>query len=414
MTPEVITSRDTRTFVARQPIVDREKRVWGYELLFRPSDSTHAGDADPGQATARVIVDALFAIGLDTLVGDRLAFVNVGRNLLLEGLPSVLPHDRVVLELGADVEADDDVLKACRDLRSAGYALAIDDFVLTEATEALIPLASYLKVDFQFATRRDWRSRIGAVRRPGGALLVAKRIERPHEFTAAVAEEFSYFQGFFLGHPVNVPGRTIASADIGRLKLLQALQNPNLSVAQIEELVKPDAALCYQILQTVNSAAFAQHRHVGSIRQALLLLGRDAVRRWTSVWTLAGLGAKAHPELIVMSAVRARCCEVLGESLGGEATAAEGFLVGLCSLLDAIVGLPMNEVVKSMPLSADSSAALLGGDNLLRRVLDCTVAYERGDWDLCLAKATSAGLDPHDVPAAYLDAMQWMRELRRL
>ena len=414
MTPETLTATETRTFVARQPIVDRDKRVWGYELLFRPDSGPVAGVVDPGRATARVIVDALFAIGLDTLVGDRLAFVNVGREMLLEGLPSVLPHDRVVIELSADVEADDDVLAACRNLRSAGYALAIDDFVLTESTEALIPLASYLKVDFQFATTPAWRERIGAVRRPGGALLTAKRVETPDAFHAGVNEGFSYFQGFFLGHPVTMPGRSIAGADLTRLQLLQALQNPLLSVAQIEELVKPDAALCYQILQTVNSAAFAQHRHVQSIRQALLLIGRDAVRRWTSVWTLAGLGSNAHPELITMSAVRARCCEVLGETLGGETLAAEGFLVGLCSLLDTILGIPMETVVQKVPLSDQSRAALLGGSNRLRSLLDCTVAYERGDWALCAERAAEAKLDAGEIPAAYLDAMQWMRELQRL
>lgn len=413
MTTDAQTPAEVHAFVARQPIVDREKRVWGYELLFRPDDGSHADAADPGKATARVIVDALFAIGLDTLVGDRLAFVNVGRDLLLDGLPTVLPHDRVVLELGADIEGDDEVLAACRALRADGFTLAIDDFVLTEGTAPLVPLASYLKVDFQFATRTAWRASIGALHRPGGPLLTAKRIERPDEFAAGLAEGFSYFQGYFLGHPVPVPGRSIASVDMARLQLLQALQNPLLSLAQIEEIVKPDPALCYQILQTVNSAAFAQRRHVQSIRQALLLLGRDAVRRWVSVWTLASLGAKSHPELITMSAIRARCCEVLGEGLGGETMAAEGFLVGLCSLLDAILGISMAAVVKGVPLSAESREALAGGRNRLRSILDCTIAYERGDWTSCQAHAVDAGVDMRDVPAAYLDAMQWMRELQR-
>jgi EAL and modified HD-GYP domain-containing signal transduction protein len=333
--------------------------------------------------------------------------------MLLQGLASVLPHDRVVLELGADIEADDEVLEACRALRQEGFSLAIDDFVRTPAIEPLLPFVSYLKVDFRFATSATARQSIGAVTGAGGPLMIAKRIETPQEFEAAVTEGFVYFQGYFLGHPVVIAGRRMAGADLARLQLLRALQNPQLSVAQIEDLVKPDAALCYQILQTVNSAAFAQHQRVHSIRQALLLLGRDVVRRWVSVWTLASLGAKSHPELITLSAIRARCCEVLGETLGGDALAAEGFLVGLCSLLDTILGVPMSTIIEKVPLTEDSRLALAGGQNRLRGMLDCAVSYERGDWKACSASAERIGLDSRILPAAYLDALQWMRELQR-
>jgi EAL and modified HD-GYP domain-containing signal transduction protein len=404
-------ARDTtalaHTFIARHPIVDRDKRVWGYELLFRGHAAAAPANAHAPRATAKLIVDALFTIGLDTLVGDGKASIHIGREMLLEGLPSVLPSDRVVLAVGGDILADDDVIAACRELRQAGFSLAIDDFALDAASEPLVPLVSFLKMDVQLAASPAWRERLRAIAQPGGPLLMAKRVETPDQFAAGLDEPFNYFQGFFLGHPVTMPGRAIAGPDLGRLRLLQALQNPMLSLAQLEELVKPDAALCHQILRAVNSVAFAQRRSVDSIRQALLLLGRDAVRRWTSLWTLAGLGSKAHPELVKMSAVRARCCELLGEVAGGETLAAEAFLVGLCSLLDTILGSPMVEVIKDMPLSTDSRAALLGDPNRLRHLLDCTLSYERGQWTQCEAHATAAGIDVMQIPVAYLEGMTW-------
>lgn len=403
----------TLRYVARQPIVDRERRVVGYELLFREHDGPLRAVPDADRATARVITDGVFSIGLDTLVGDRLAFINIGRDLLLDGIPTVLPAPRVVLELGADVEADAPTLAACRELRQAGYVLALDDFVLTPDTEDLLPLVSYAKVDMQFASTPAGRRRIGAVASPGGPLLVAKRVETPDQFLAARDEGFACFQGFFLGHPVIEAGRSIGGADLGRLQLLSALQNPMLSLTGLEELVKPDAALCYQILRTVNSVAYAQSRRVQSVRQALILLGRDIVRRWVSVWTLAGLGERAHPELIWMSAVRARCCEVLGGLAGDHVLAAEAYLVGLCSMLDTILGRPMVEVLADVPLAPVVRAALLGEDVSLRWLLDATVAYERGDFDTAAAFAARAGLHPSDVAPAHLDALRWMRELKK-
>src|SRR5262249_3663246 len=151
----------------------------------------------------------------------------------------------------------------------------------------LVPFARYLKVNYQPALMVDLRRDLATIPLSNRAELIAKRIERPEEFDAGSRDGFRYFQGFFLGHPVVTPGRTVAGAEIGRLRLIEALRDPLLSLERVEALVRPDAALCYQLLQAVNSAAMAQRQPITSIRQALLLLGRDAVRRWACLWTLA-------------------------------------------------------------------------------------------------------------------------------
>jgi EAL and modified HD-GYP domain-containing signal transduction protein len=196
------------------------------------------------------------------------------------------------------------------------------------------------------------------------------------------------------------------------LSAATALHVPDLSVHQLEELIKHDAALCYRILRTVNSAAYMLQVPVQSIRQALVLLGRDTVRRWASLWSLAGLDEKAHSELVVMATVRARCCELLAGTLGGEEAASEGFLIGMCSLLDAILGRPMHAVLADLPLAEETEAALLGEDNATRRMLDCVIAYEHGEWERAEQLARRAKIDPAQLPKAFADALRWSREIR--
>jgi EAL and modified HD-GYP domain-containing signal transduction protein len=404
-------AKQGQVFVARQPILNRDRRVYGYELLFRPPVSEET-NAALDQSAAKVISDALLAIGLDTLTDGRQAFVNVSRRLLLGGVPNVLPPDRVVLSLGADIEADKEVLEACQDLKQKGYALAIDDFVPNEWTADLVPLASFIKVDFLSVADADTRSRIVKTQGPQGPMLIAKAIETMDTFEHAVKEGYSYFQGFFFGRPLITLGREVPGQQVANLRLMRALYNPELTVHQLEELIKHDASLCYRILRTVNSATYMLQQPVQSIRQALVLLGRDTVRRWASLWALAGLSEKAHSELVIMSTVRGRCCELLAGRMGGEDAAGEGFLAGMCSLLDAILERPMKDVLRDLPLAPETQAALLGEDNQTRRLLDCVIAYENGQWERCGQLAVLAGADITQLPAAYAQALKWSHELR--
>ena len=400
------------TFVARQPILDAQQRVFGYELLFRESRWSEAFETGPEAATASVISNALLGVGLKTLTNGRRAFINVTRKLLLEGVPEVLAANRVVLELTEDIEPDAEVLRACGELRRAGYELALDDFVLTDRTAALIPHASFIKVDFLASDARA-RAEIAARCVAGRTHLIAEKIETLDAFHAARGEGYAYFQGFFFGRPVIKPGRALPGQQTQSLALLAALQDPNISAADIEELVKPDVRLCYLILRTVNSAGFSLRTSVHSIRDALVLIGHEAVRRWASLWVLAGLGQAGHQELLSMSATRGRCCELL-DARAGRGEAGDGFLVGMCSLLDAILAAPMAEVVEHLALADSTRAARLGEDTCGRRQLDCVIAYDRGDWTTAMRLAPAAGISPRYLPEAHAEAWRWAHHLETL
>jgi c-di-GMP-related signal transduction protein len=402
---------ESQVFIARQPILDRSRRVMGYELLFRETGHDATAGACSEQASARVLTDAVMAFGLDTLTFGKPAFINVTRGLLndLAGLDKVLPPSKVVLELLEDIEGDEEVKRACLDLKRAGYALALDDFVLNDRTAPLVPLATYIKLDTPLVADEDLPRRLAALCPDGRPFLLAEKVETFEQFTAAYDNGFDYFQGFFFGRPRTQRASTIPGHQIGYIRLLEALQDPELDPVRFERLVEHDPALCYRLLRTVNSAGFAQRRPVTSIRQAIVLMGVGMVRRWASLWLLAGLGETAHPELLTMASIRARSCELVAEHAAATLSS-EGFLLGMCSLLDAILDQPMPSLVEQLPLSGPVQSALLGEDNTERRILDCAIAQERGDWSSSEELAERAGVPSYVAAQAHQSALRWSAE----
>jgi EAL and modified HD-GYP domain-containing signal transduction protein len=401
---------DSDTFVARIPILDPARRVMGYELVFRTGQALQS-ELSADFTAARVIGDAVLSVGLDVLSGGQRAFVPVSRRLVMEDLPSVLPPKQTVLLLGPDVVPDDDVKRACQEFRRAGYTIAIDAFDLDDRSRGLLGFAQYAKVrvDEKDAARR---SLIVAGAGGAGVTWLAAGVETVDAFDATRREGFTLFQGFFFGRPTLQEARAVPAQQLGNLRLLQALNAPDISVTELEELIKRDASLAYRVLRTVNSAGFARRSTIESIRQALVLLGRDTIRRWASLWALSSVGSGAPSELVTMSTVRARACEVLATEAGGPEAGAQSFLVGMCSLLDAILECPLEAALKDLPLAEAARAALRGDDNLHRRLLDGVIAYEAGDWTTAIESAGRAGIDPLKLRRAYTDALRWAHELQ--
>jgi len=391
-----------RVFITRRPIFDREKRVFAYRLPAAPVDT-----ATPA---AQTVVDGLQSGAFDALVGERPAFVAVDRDMLAGGFAALLPKERVVLELGTDIQGEA-AAGACRALSTAGFTLAVSDFVRRPLNDPLLPLARYLSVDLPSACVPEFAARV-ADARTGTAYILLTAVETPADVKDAITRGATYISGDFLKQPVTTAGKSVDAGALGRMRVLHALHNPMLSLTQIEDLIKTDTTIVFQVLRTVNSAAFAQRRTVESIQQALFLLGRDMIRRWISVWTLSGIGREVHPELMTVSAARARCCEMLADVARGAAIGQEAFLLGLCSTLDVVLGAPMEEIMQALPLPEASKAALLGADNRQRWLIECVAAYERGDWPRAVAEAARLGVRPSDLPSAYLAAVKWARELQ--
>lgn len=406
-----VDTRDT-LYVARQPILDDHGRVFGYELLYRLDADDRIGVPSLDLAAARVLTDAVLNVGLDTLTGGRPAFVNLSRSLLVTGAWRLLPPSAAVFELHGDITVDEEVIETCGELRAAGYALALSDFVLDSDAEALLPYVKYAKVDAA-ATLPQTLAAIATRLRPSGIRLVAQHVETGELLESARAAGYALFQGHYFCRPRMCSAAAVPGRQLAYVQLLSALNRPDLSLNEAEDLIKHDLSLSYRVLRCVHSAAFGLRREVHSIREALVLLGLAPIRSWASVWCLAGLNVGGTSELVTVALIRARCCELLAEHIVAADKVAEFFLVGLCSPLDAMLGRPMEEAIADLPLSREAEGALLGRPNNLRSLLDATMAYERGAWEEATEAAGRAGLTGPLLAKAYTGALRWARELSR-
>lgn len=396
-------------FVARQPIFDRRKRVIAYELLFRSSLQNSAGLIDRTEAAAHVVSNALITFGLDALIGTKKAFLNFTADHLMTGVASLLPKDKVVIELLEEIEPTEAVLAAVRHLRKQGYTLALDDFEYSPRYEPLIELVQFVKVAFRqsdSAARNDVARRLGG----RGLFLLAEQVETLEEYQEAVKAGYCYFQGYFFCRPEVVTKREITPARVTGMKLLQALNQATLNYSEMEDIIKRDVSVSHRLLRYINSAWFGFSMRIDSIRHALVLLGENDVRRWVALMALGGLGDRKPPELAVNAAIRGRLCESLAPSLGMDGRTFDLFLLGAFSMMDAMLDRPMEDAVKDVPLPAEVEQAFLGQSNTLKDVLDLVKAYESGCWADVTRGVGLLHLPEDVLPPRYFDAVRWARE----
>jgi EAL and modified HD-GYP domain-containing signal transduction protein len=392
-------------FVARQPIFDRQEQVFGYELLFRDGLENFCSADQEG--ASRSTLDSSLFLGLDVLCGDRYAFVNCTREVLLKDYATLLPPKQTVIEILETVTADPPVIAACERLRNAGYLIALDDFTADDPREPLTTLADILKVDFR-ATRPDQRAAL--VRRHGKQRrLLAEKVETREEFQASRRLGFAYFQGYFFRKPEVMAARDIPANRLNYLRMLQAVSQPELDLREIETLIKSEVALFYRLLRYLNSALFSFGSEIRSIRHALSILGEREIRRWVRLVAIIGAGEQKAGELVRTTLVRARFCELLSPKVqhGGS----DLFLMGLMSLMDAILEIPMPEVLAKVPIEKAIKAVILGQSSHLRTIYRLMLAQESGEWEAVdeLAKLLHLGRD--EIAASYWQAMQWAREV---
>jgi c-di-GMP phosphodiesterase len=397
--------------VARQPILDARQQVFGYELLYRGNAEATAFTGNGDHASAQVIGDMLLAIGFDTLTDGRRAFVNLANETLMSDASSVLDPEQVVLEILETVAVTPEAIAMCGSLSERGYALALDDFEPGSPAEALLPHVKFVKLDVMALPPEVVTDTAARMLRQGIS-VIAEKVETMADFERAKAAGCALFQGYYFCRPTTFSAKALSANLVAQMRLMAALYQPAVSLGAIEDLLKHDTSLTYRLLRTVNSAGFGLRREVRSIREALLLLGLDRIRKWTSIWVLAGMN-RGPSELVTMTVLRGRGCELIGQATGRPDSDGGYFLLGLCSLLDALLGRPMTEVVQELPLDDEIRAALLGTANQPRQVLDAIVHYEQGRWLESAALTAALDLDEDCLPQAYADALAWTRTLTR-
>jgi c-di-GMP-related signal transduction protein len=394
-------------YVARQPIFDEESKIFGYELLYRSGFENQYGAHDGDHASLSVLSDSAFVFGVEALAGSGRAFVNFTRSALVNDYARVLPPKRLVVEVLEGVEVDDEVRAACKRLKDDGYLIALDDFNPQGPTGSLVDLADIIKIDFMAYNEPSSRELIAELLRRRGVTLLAEKVETAEDADQARRFGYTYTQGYFFARPEISVGTRSSGFKPHRLQLLCELNRADPDLDVIEELLRHDPALSYQIIRYLNSAAFGLRTRVSTIRQAVFMLGQVGLKTWATVVILADAGSERPLELIVTSVARGRFCELAGRACDIEGREHELSLLGLFSLIDAIVGRPLDEALAEVNLPADVAAAIRGEPGELGDLLNLARGYERADWPTVERLVVKMGLPAWEAPAIYLDAVAW-------
>ncbi len=386
--------------VGRQPIFDRNMRVYAYELLYRSSQENQANFKDGDQATVQVILNTLIEMGLDNIVGGAHAFINLTRNFILGKYPILLPSNRVVIEVLEDIEADPTVLSTLSDLKRSGFTIALDDVNDIERIKPFAGVSNIVKIDLMKIDRIELPELVNQARSYGFKTL-AEKVETLADYNSCRRMGMDYYQGYFLCKPNVVQSKRMDSSRVVIMQSLAMLQNQKTNFTDLENIIARDVGLSYKLLRLSNSGYYSFTTEVKSLRQAISLIGLDTMRGWMSLILMTTLQDKP-PELTNIALQRARMSESLAK-VYGQPQPEIFFLIGLFSVLDALMDQSMDQIVNELNLSDVIKGALLRYEGLPGLVLHAIKAYENGDWQT----VKMLNVPDQMLTGIYLDSIKW-------
>ncbi len=392
-------------FLARQPIFNINKRVVAYEILYRQGmKNVYDESCDGDTATTTVVSDALINFGIEGLTQGRKAFINFTKNLLLEDLPLMIPPENLVIELLETVEVDERLEEKIKLFKSRGYVIALDDFVDSDRFDQIISFVDIVKVDFLVLGTEE-RKHVAEKYRAKGIRLLAEKVETHRDFEEAVNFGYELFQGFFFEKPVVCRSKGINVSTYNYMEILKETVTEEPSFERLSRIVKNDMSLTYKLLRLINSPAFYTNSEITSINHALTLLGLNEIRKWVTLIMLRDVSSDKPDEIIKVSLIRALFAEQASKYFGLADRDTEAFLLGLFSLIDAIVERSLFEILEQLPLKDDMKSALMGVRNPFHDLLKLLKYYEKGNWDMIIDLSSDYGVEYAVVNQLYLDSV---------
>lgn len=405
-------------YVAKQPIFNEKEEVIAYELLYRNSPTNGYSHTDGDKATTEVIVNSFLNIGLGDLSNGKPCFINFTENLLKLKLPTYFTPLSIVVEILENVKATPEVIELCKELKSYGYTIALDDFFLLHGDEHVLALLEYvdiIKIDFR-STTREARNQLMDYLKPFNLKFLAEKVETREEYEQATQDGYSYFQGYFFSKPVILQSHDIPSYYYSYLLVLEELDMPVPDIDHITHVIEKDLSISYKLLKLINSPTIRPKYEVSSIKQAVVLLGLIEIKKWIYVLSIKGVGEsdEASKEIIHLSLTRAKLGELLGKYMGIKPIeSSKYFLLGMFSLIDTILRVPIDKVLAELPLSADIKSALTGTDGDLYYVLELIKSLERMQLSNKLFSTLTPNLTESNLFEIYSEANIWADKLMR-
>jgi c-di-GMP-related signal transduction protein len=398
-------------YLARQPILDRSRELFAYELLFR-SSLQNSCDGLNLEAASTSVLDTSFLIGLEKVTAGRPMFINCPRDFILRDYVSLFPPKSVVIEILESVVPDQEVVEACRRLKQSGYAIALDDFIDSPDWAPLVDLADIIKVDFLLTDRPKQRALVSRYASKKIRML-AEKVETQEEFAAGMYMGYSLFQGYFFCRPEMMQHHDLPASKLAYLELLQAATAPEFNIQELALKIKHEPSLTFRLLRYLNSAAFGLRSEIHSVAHALSLLGELELRKWIAVVSVGVLADGKPDELMTVPLIRGRFCELMAPFAGMPAHASDLFLLGLLSVMDAILDQPLDAILAELPVRREIKDALQAQKGLYWQLLEIAIAHERADWEKVSALVSDTGMDEEKVSSLYVSAVDWSTDLRR-
>ncbi|UOE94035.1 HDOD domain-containing protein [Alkalihalobacillus sp. LMS39] len=401
-------------YVARQPILNKKQDVFGYELLYRSNNEQNMAMIDGDQATSEVIINGFFHIGYEELTEGKLCFINFTENLLKNEIPTFTNPEKVVIEILETVVLTKEIVDICKKLKAAGYKIALDDFILLEGNQFLheiLQIIDIVKVDIR-NTSRAKQLQILHFLNKYNVVLLAEKVETREEYEQCLEDGYDYFQGYFFSKPVILTGQDVPFYNPVIMNVLHELSKREPDVDKVAQSIEHDVSLSYKLLKLINSPAFRTKSNIKSIKQAIVLLGLEEVKKWLFFLAVRESNKQHVPtEVIKMSFCRAKECELIAQMIGNQTEQSSYFLIGMFSLIESLLNSPMEKIVSQLPLDEEMKAALLGVQNKYKKVLDIVVSIEQAKWSEVDRLAVKLGLSPKTLFDIHSKSIVWTKDV---
>ena len=401
-------------FIARQAVYDKNEKTVAYELLYRSSlENKFDSSVNPEDATYKVIQN-ISSFGLEKLTNNKRAFVNFPEEVINSNMATLLPKQRTVIEVLETVKPTKEILDNLLFLKRKGYCIALDDVNDIDKVEKFIGIVDIVKVDFMFSSKEKRIEIVNFIKdnnlKSGNIKLLAEKIETKEEFEEAINLGFHYFQGYYFSAPSVILGEDIAIKNTTIFNVLVELLKKNFDINRIEGILMSDVALSYRFLRFINSAYFSFVQEISSIRQGIMLIGIEELRKWLSITSVVEMRLSKNEEYANNTVIRAKFCELIMEKINYEEKAS-AFMVGLFSDLHLMMKSDLYSVVSELPVNSVIKEALLGKENILSNILKVALAYEEINTETMYKLCSKIKINTGNLRDLYLNAIEWSEKI---
>ena len=397
-------------YAARQPILDKNKNLFAYELLFRDSIDNIFPDIDGDEATSKMIEASKFNMGIHEFTGNKPAFINFTLETLSKGYAGMLTNEEVVVEILETVKPGKKLLALCKDLYEKGYTLALDDYEHQGVWAHFYPYVKIIKIDVQATGVDEIKQIKQAIEKFPHIQLLAEKVETHEEYNQALELGFEYFQGFFFSKPEMVKAKNLSPSQMAMAELLYETSKPEMDLASITSVFERDVSLSYKLLRYANSAMFKRASEISTIKQALVILGSAELKRFLGLMFAANVNPDKPTELINMAMTRAKFCEQIAGKVNAPLDTSLAFLTGLLSMIDAILDESLESIMEKLPLAQEIKDPLLTRKGVVAALIKLVELIEHAEWDKTAIVMEKLQLEKDQVVEAYNEALAWSDE----